>query len=535
MEAISSLLTVEREDEGDPAKEGIWAVEEVPASNYSWTLYTDGASSREGSGAGLILTSLEGEKVTYALRFDFHTSNNEAEYEALLVGLRLAKQMGAKVVTALTDSRLAANQINGNFKTRYQRMEKYVKIVRRLIQSFKQFTIKQIPRSENRREDALSMLPSTCFDHLSKKVLVEVLKERSIDERQVNDLTTTGPTWMTPFMEYLQRGMLPDDHGEARKIRIKAPSYVLVDGELYRRGFTTPWLKCVDQGKGMEALQEAHAGQAGVHEGARDLTGKECQSYAPVQENPPVTLRNISSPWPFYQWGIDIVGSFPEAPGRLKYMVVAVDYFTKWIEAEPLACISERHMIKFVWKNIMTRFGTPKVLISDNGLQFAENPFREWCTSKAKGNWEKEIPAVLWSYRTTRRTSTHETPFSLTYGTESMLLMEMMVGTLRSTNADEESNVQDLRLNLDMLEERREKSEIQQAAYKRVAERYYNQRVKERAFRVGEYMLRKNEASRAQPQGKLGPTWEGPYKIIEANRNDAYVLETVEGRQIPRT
>ena len=154
---------------------------------------------------------------------------------------------------------------------------------------------------------------------------------------------------------------------------------------------------------------------------------------------------------------------------------------------------------------------------------------------KAKGNWAEEIPAILWSYRTTPRTSTHETPFSLTYGTEAMLPMEMMVGMLRSTNTDEGSNDQDLRLNLDILEEKREKSKIRQAAYKRVTERYYNQRVKERAFSVGEYVLRKNESSRAQPQGKLGPTWEGPYIIIEANRNDAYVLEAVEGRQIPRT
>lgn len=176
----------------------------------------------------------------------------------------------------------------------------------------------------------------------------------------------------------------------------KGATYVLVNGELYQKGFTVPWLKCVDQDKGMEALQEAHAGQAGAHEGAQALTGKvlrigiywptmhqdalgltrkcdECQSYAPVQANPPVTLHNISSPWPFCQWGIDIMGPFLEAPGRLN-MVVAVDYFTKWIEAEPLACISGRHMINFVWKNIMMRFGTPKVLISDNDLQFAENP-----------------------------------------------------------------------------------------------------------------------------------------------------------------
>lgn len=134
--------------------------------------------------------------------------------------------------------------------------------------------IKQIPRSENRRAAALSKLASTCFDHLSMKVLVKVLKERSIDERQVNALTTTGPTWMTPFMEYLKRGILPDDHDKAGKICIKAPSYVLMDRELYQRGFTAPWLKCVDQVKGMEVLQEAHTGQAGAHEGERALTGK---------------------------------------------------------------------------------------------------------------------------------------------------------------------------------------------------------------------------------------------------------------------
>ncbi|XP_023746717.1 uncharacterized protein LOC111894856 [Lactuca sativa] len=566
-QALSDFL-LEIPDGGNPAKERVWVVKEAPADHGSWTLYTDGASGREGSGAGMILTSPEGEEVTYALRFDFHTSNNEAEYEALLAGLRLAKQMVAKAVTALTDSRLAANQVNGSFEVRDQRMGKYVKMVKQLIGSFGRFTIKQIPRSENKRANALSKLASTCFNHLSKNVLVEVLRERSIDEQQVNILTPAGPTWMTPLWEYLQRGVLPDDHDEARKIRIKAPSYAMVNGELYKKGFTSPWLKCVDQAKGGEILQEAHSGQVGAHEGAKALTGKvlrmgvywptiqqdaievtrkcgECQSYAPVQANPSDPLSNISSPWPFYQWGIDIEGPFLEAPRKLKYMVVAVDYFTKWIEAEPLACISGRHMIKFVWKNIMTRFGTHKVLISDNGLQFAENPFREWCTAKGisqrftpvahpqangqtevsnrtivngikkrlgkeKGNWAEEIPMVLWSYKTTPRKSTKETPFSLTYETEAMLRMEVAVNTLRVANKDEESNIKDLRINLDILEEKREESGVRQAAYKHATERYYNQRVKEKAFKVGEYVLRKNEASRAQPQGKLGPTWEGP-------------------------
>ncbi|XP_023768988.1 uncharacterized protein LOC111917544 [Lactuca sativa] len=322
-QALADFL-LEIPDGGNPAKGKVWVVEGAPADHGSSTLYTDGASSREGLGAGMILTSPEGE---------------------------------------------------------------------------------EIPISENKRADALSKLASTCFDHLSKKVLVEVLRERSIDEQQVNTLTPAGTTWMTPFQEYLQRGVLSDDHDEARKIRINASSYAIVNGELYKKRFTYPWLKCADQAKGEDILQEAHSGQVGADEGARALTGKvlrmgvywptiqqdaievtrkcgECQSYAPVQANPLAPLSNISSPWPFYRWGIDIVGPFPEAPRKLKYMVVAVDYITKWIEAEPLAFISGRHMIKFVWKNIMTRFVTPKVLIGNNGLQFVENPFREWCTAK---------------------------------------------------------------------------------------------------------------------------------------------------------
>lgn len=142
--------------------------------------------------------------------------------------------MGAKVVMVLTDSRLAANQINGSFMEKDKRMERYVKIAEWLTKSLTEFTIKQIPGSENRRADALSKFASTCFDHLSKKVLVKVLKEISIEERQVNALTTARHTWMTPLTEYLQHNILPYNHGEARKIHIKVPSYALVNGELYK-------------------------------------------------------------------------------------------------------------------------------------------------------------------------------------------------------------------------------------------------------------------------------------------------------------
>lgn len=118
-----------------------------------WTLFTDEASSKEGLGAGLILTRPEGEEITYAPSFDFHTPNNEGEYEALLADLRLAKQMGAEAIVALTDSRLPANQINEEFETKDKQMEKYVKVVQRLVDPSKSSPL--IRSQKEKKEETL--------------------------------------------------------------------------------------------------------------------------------------------------------------------------------------------------------------------------------------------------------------------------------------------------------------------------------------------------------------------------------------------
>ena len=145
--------------------------------------------------------------------------------------------------------------------------------------------------------------------------------------------------------------------------------------------------------------------------------------------------------------------------GNKKYLLVGTDYITKWVEVEPLANIRDVVAKRFVWKNIVTRFGVPHVLISDNGLQFNRMMFRKYCgelgiTNRystlaypqgngqaeavnkvivsglkkrldvAKGIWVEELPHVLWTYRTTPRKSTGETPFSLTYGVEAVIPLE---------------------------------------------------------------------------------------------------------------
>ncbi|GKA78592.1 reverse transcriptase domain-containing protein, partial [Tanacetum coccineum] len=155
----------------------IEAEEELPEP---WILFMDGSSCTYSSGAGLMLTNLEGLEFTYALRFRFNATNNEAKYEALISGLRIAEQMGVKNLQANVDLRLVANQVTETYVSKDVDMTRYLEKVRTLTSNFKAFSIRQVPRSENKKADSLSKIASTNFAHLSKQVLVEELKEKSI-------------------------------------------------------------------------------------------------------------------------------------------------------------------------------------------------------------------------------------------------------------------------------------------------------------------------------------------------------------------
>nr|KYP40265.1 Pol polyprotein [Cajanus cajan] len=157
---------------------------------------------------------------------------------------------------------------------------------------------------------------------------------------------------------------------------------------------------------------------------------------------------------------MDIFGPFPLAKGQCKFLLVAVDYFTKWIEAEPLATITANNVQKFLWKNVITRFGISHAIITDNGLQFVDQKLNKFLQDlgikhrftsvehpqangqaeaankvilselkkrlgTAKGAWADELPEVLWAYRWTPQSTTQETPFRLTYGADAMIPVEV--------------------------------------------------------------------------------------------------------------
>ncbi|XP_076886778.1 uncharacterized protein LOC143536741 [Bidens hawaiensis] len=193
-----------------------------PERDQTWSLFTVGASSNEGSGAGLRLVNPEGHEFTYAIKLDFKSTNNEAEYEAFLAGLRIAKKVGIKHLEARVDSMLIDGQINRTYEVKTDVMASYLLQAKDLILQISSCKVIHIKRSENKSANALNKLASTNIEHFVKDNRVKVLDHPSVPQHQVLVIQTGVESWMTPIMAYLTSGVLPKEKVMALKIRHKA-------------------------------------------------------------------------------------------------------------------------------------------------------------------------------------------------------------------------------------------------------------------------------------------------------------------------
>ncbi|GJT99347.1 reverse transcriptase domain-containing protein [Tanacetum coccineum] len=222
----------------------------VPAKKddtESWVFFTDGAFNPKGSGAGLVLIGPSGIEYTYALRLTFPSTNNEAEYEALLAGLRIARQMNISNIKVKVYSKLVASQINRSYEVNKDNMIKYLAKAKEYASGFKSFSIKNILRNMNQKADVLRKLASVAFNHLTKEVLVEVLHQWSTEGQEVHTIVEEeGDNWMTPIIRCLEEGVWPKDKNEARWLRAKIGQYTMESGILFKKGYLVPLLRCID-------------------------------------------------------------------------------------------------------------------------------------------------------------------------------------------------------------------------------------------------------------------------------------------------
>ncbi|XP_022146375.1 uncharacterized protein LOC111015604 [Momordica charantia] len=190
-------------------------------SDLPWTIYVDGSSNEKGCGAGILLLAPGGERFEYALRFNFQTSNNEAEYEPLLAGLRVAKGLGANHIKVFSDSQLAVNHIKEEYQAKDARMEKYLSKVRSHLAHFETYEVSQVQRSENSNVDTLAKLASAYETDLARSVPVEIMDTPSVLEPDVMEVDTPSLTWMDPIVEFI-KGNPPQDPKEQKKMARRA-------------------------------------------------------------------------------------------------------------------------------------------------------------------------------------------------------------------------------------------------------------------------------------------------------------------------
>ena len=147
--------------------------------------------------------------------------------------------------------------------------------------------------------------------------------------------------------------------------------------------------------------------------------------------------------------------------------------------------------------------------------------------------WPDELPGVLWAYKTTVRTPTGETPFNLAYGSKAVIPAEVHMANHRVMSYHDKDNEEQLRLNLDLIDEVRTEAEHRAAKYKNLMARQYGATVKPRRFNIGDLVLKKVSLATKNPaHGKLSPNWEGPYRVINFKRQGSYYLEALEGRKL---
>ncbi|XP_020222088.1 uncharacterized protein LOC109804668 [Cajanus cajan] len=314
-----------------------------------WTMHVDGSSNNRGSGAGIILEGPTGLTLEQSLRFAFKASNNQAEYEALIAGLRLAQEIGVRRLMCWTDSKVVSEQVNDNFYVKDSCLLKYYHLIQRMRNTFDEVQVRHTPREHNEKVDQLARLASSTRKPGQLRTTLHLeLTTPSVVPTECMTIGEPTQTWIIDITDYLEHGKEPSDPSTAKKLRTQAARYSMVGGELYRRGFSVPLLKFVDAEQADYVLREIHEGICGCHSGGRTLATKvlragyywptlkddcikfvkrcvSCQRHDNLIHASAEELHGISSPWPFAMWGMDILGPFPIAKGQCKFLLVAVD------------------------------------------------------------------------------------------------------------------------------------------------------------------------------------------------------------------
>ncbi|XP_059669178.1 uncharacterized protein LOC132314320 [Cornus florida] len=334
-----------------------WVYDELESSTIfltPWILMFDGSSTADGAGAGIVIISPAGRKASLSFFLDFKCSNNQAEYEALIIGLEILIEMAFWPRGQNKEANSMAQAASG-IRVPAGIEDQLIKITRR-------------------------SLPS-----------VELRNTMLFDTWTIDVEDLADDDWRIPFIMFLRNPNIKAD----RSIKRKAINFVLLDGDLYRKGLEDGLLlQCISKEESLQVMAEVHEGSCGAHQAGIKMRWlirrygyywprmrkdcidyskgcQACQRHEPIQNVPAKELQPIIKLWPFRGWGLDLIGKInpPSSEGH-HWVIVATDYFTKWVEAKACKVVDQQTVINFMEQNIIHRFGIPETLVSDNATVF---------------------------------------------------------------------------------------------------------------------------------------------------------------------
>ncbi|RDX62138.1 Retrovirus-related Pol polyprotein, partial [Mucuna pruriens] len=413
-----------------------------------------------------------------------------------------------------------------------------------------------------------------------------------VDTRE--DTTMTTP-WFHDIKTYLNKGIYPLNatENDKRTLRRLASGFFLDGDILYKRNADMLLLRCVIEKEAQEILEEVHEGTFGTHANGHSLARKilrvgyywttmeadccqhvrrcvKCQVYVDHVHAALTALQNLTSPWPFSMWGIDMIGPIePKASNRHRFILVAIDYFTKWVEAESYTSVSRNVVSRFIKRNIVCRYGVPADIITDNGTNLNNKVIAELCgkfqirhrnsmlyrpqmngvVKAANKNikriiqkmvvtykdWHDMLPYALHGYRTMVRTPIGATPYALVYGMEAVLPVEIEIPSLRviaEAEVEEAEWAQHRFDQLNLITEKRLRALCHGQLYQRRIKCAFDRRIRPRIFKEGDLVLRKILPAARDYRGKWAPKYEGPYVVRQAFSGRALILTDQDGRDL---
>uniref|UniRef100_A0A2N9G206 Integrase catalytic domain-containing protein n=1 Tax=Fagus sylvatica TaxID=28930 RepID=A0A2N9G206_FAGSY len=537
-------------------------------SDAIWTLRFDGSSTIFGGGSGVVLTKEGADTLSMSFKLDFPCSNNAAEYKAYLTSLALARELRIKRLKVQGDSNLVL--LHEEFAVEPPQEEDWRLPLKESLtnpergvnlRDFKDYTL--VAGELYRRLPHIGYYWPEMKAQASK-IQSSYSRCQHVFEKKEAYATFSTSDLRTQFLKYLLESILPETSKEAYHLKQLARCYFIEGGILFRKGFHGEPLRCLGLVESQIIMKEIHGGECGEHQGQKKLHQQllissyfwpsmkrdaaeflkschTCQMHSNLIHTHPTSLQNMTTPWPFHTWGLDLIGPINPPSNGCIWILVATEYFTKWVKAIPLKKATGAAVANFIREHIVCCFGIPHRIISDNGIPFINKDVRrvveqykiKHCRStpyypqrngqaeatnrvllrilskmvfEYNGGWSMHLLDTLWSYRNLVKTATSFSPFCLVYGIEAMSPAELIIPTACIIQGQE-------------LEYRQQMSNV------------YEKTIRERVLIEGQLVLRAADYVRrnVSTPSKFSPNWEGPYMIREAHGSGYYKLAKMDG------